>query len=123
MASTYHYGPLRLNEILKFDNVITNMRNAYHPYNGTFVAPVDGVYMFFATIAGSGDVTSDGYVHFVLNGNWVNKILVANVQQSSQMLILNLRAYDQVYLTNGVDYKSVLGVTYSSFSGVLLFPV
>ncbi|XP_052709809.1 uncharacterized protein LOC128184398 [Crassostrea angulata] len=36
--------------ILAFDNVITNVGNAYHPHSGTFIAPRSGLYVFTWTI-------------------------------------------------------------------------
>ena len=35
--------------ILAFDTVITNVRNAYHPQSGTFIAPRTGLYVFTST--------------------------------------------------------------------------
>lgn len=32
--------------IIVFDQVVTNVRNGYHPHSGTFMAPRSGLYVF-----------------------------------------------------------------------------
>ena len=38
------------NDIIKFDDVLTNVGNAYNPTSGKFVAPYNGSYLFTVVI-------------------------------------------------------------------------
>ena len=40
-----------VNSIVIFNHVLTNVGNAYHPDNGTFIAPVSGTYSFTMNLA------------------------------------------------------------------------
>lgn len=62
-ASVAHY-------IFKFDIVVTNVGNAYHPHMGTFIAPRSGLYVLTWTIR----VNSNSYqtTELVVNNNVVS---------------------------------------------------
>ena len=39
-------------DTLLFDHVETNIGNSYNGHTGAFIAPINGVYMFFYTVCG-----------------------------------------------------------------------
>ena len=106
---------------MKFDNVVTNIGNAYHALSGNFIAPIDGEYMFFATVCGcKNSIGGQNFVRFLHNGKRLTELRVSSYDQSSQMFILRLRADDEIKLINNVANDLLFGEAYSSFSGLLL---
>lgn len=109
-ASIAHY-------ILKFDNVITNVGNAYHPHVGTFIAPRSGLYVFTWTIRMTGH--SYQTTELVVNNNVVNldgsvsSTAVTHVNQGDDVVIRT----HAVYHTGNV-ISNTLGR--SSFAGWIL---
>lgn len=118
-ASIAHY-------IFKFDNVITNVGNAYHPHVGTFIAPRSGLYVFTWTIRMTGH--SYQTTELVVNNNVVNLLhfnpgnnidgsvsstAVAHVNQGDDVVIRT----HAVYHTGNV-ISNTLGR--SSFAGWIL---
>lgn len=115
-----------MNQNIVFDNAVTNIGNAYHPIHGIFTAPVDGVYIFGVTVAGRFSSSSSGdqkfYAWLNVNGTLVVEFLAPNYEQSTHLVILQLRAGTDVSVKNSVLDQSVLGFKrYSSFSGFLLY--
>ena len=41
---------ININEVIKFDDVLTNVGNAYNPTSGKFIAPYNGSYLFTLVI-------------------------------------------------------------------------
>lgn len=105
-----------------FQQVLTNIGNAYNNNTGAFVAPVDGTYVFHATIMGI-DTGSDKHtsVHFDVNGTRYAELYVTAYDQSSQMLVINLKPGQTVTLRNYQPDEGFIGQHFSSFSGFLLY--
>ena len=109
-----------MNQIVLFDHVLTNMGNAYHAHSGIFTAPVNGVYVISVTIAGWKRSEDHIYVQMKQNGNSLCYVWVTQ-DQSSQTLVLRLQKNDEIYLVNLRPSDVILGNTFSSFSGFLLY--
>ncbi|XP_063427026.1 complement C1q-like protein 3 [Mytilus trossulus] len=109
------------NDAIKFDKIVTNIRNGYNPTTGIFTAPVAGVYQFSYTVL-TGD--GKGLVVYLSHNN--------NMQQSTWLsgsrhetgtnnIILNLKKGDQVAVKSHGSYIVHSGsYLYSSFSGYLI---
>ena len=116
---TYHLGA---HQNIAFDNVITNLGDAYNSHMGGFIAPFSGVYVLSTTLLSY--TGSDALFAVLHNGNVVTNIYhVINSddrQSSSVTVVLQLSKGDDVSVANKDADKSVNGYHYSSFSGFLL---
>ncbi|XP_069135406.1 complement C1q tumor necrosis factor-related protein 3-like [Argopecten irradians] len=57
-----------IGNVFKFDNVITNVGNAYNPTTGVFTCPVSGTYVFMWSL----EIFNTGFAHALLVKNGVN---------------------------------------------------
>ncbi|KAL4239166.1 hypothetical protein ACF0H5_003868 [Mactra antiquata] len=115
---------LGANQVLTFDNIVTNIGNAYSNYSGVFVAPVQGTYVFHATVMGRSvhDVTHNKYAaHFDVDGSIYSRLFGSAYDQSSQMLIIDLNPGQSVSIRNEHIDEGFIGTHYTTFSGFLLF--
>ncbi|XP_060567975.1 complement C1q tumor necrosis factor-related protein 3-like [Ruditapes philippinarum] len=103
-----------------FDHAVTNVGNGYLPHHGTFVAPVSGTYVFSVTLLHGEEETT--YGHFVVNGSIVAKLYLYS-QQTSQLIIVNLRKGDDVSVQNADLDRTFICSQYCTFSGFLLYEV
>ncbi|XP_063448416.1 complement C1q-like protein 4 [Mytilus trossulus] len=115
--------------VLKFDQVLTNVGNAYNSATGTFTAPFPGTYLFSWNIR-SGYVSSI-VAKLMVNGTPVQATHTdSSLNQSngfeahsSKTAILNLQQNDRVYIENfpqrGQIHSDANGHT--GFVGTLLF--
>ncbi|XP_063448414.1 complement C1q-like protein 4 [Mytilus trossulus] len=115
--------------VLKFDQVLTNVGNAYNSATGTFTAPFPGTYLFSWNIR-SGYVSSI-VAKLMVNGTPVQATHTdSSLNQShgfeahsSKTAILNLQQNDRVYIENfpqrGQMHSDANGHT--GFVGTLLF--
>ncbi|CAI5660081.1 unnamed protein product [Oreochromis niloticus] len=71
-------GPYNTHMTLIFKRVVTNIGNTYNPHTGIFTAPVRGVYHFYWTVYGNGNIPAGAYLF--RNGE---KIFVTFVRQTS----------------------------------------
>ncbi|KAL4229679.1 hypothetical protein ACF0H5_010067 [Mactra antiquata] len=111
-------------QILLFQQTHTNIGNAYNNNTGSFVAPVDGTYVLHATIMGidtAGVSQNHFHAHFDINGVPYSKFYVTAYDQSSQMLVINLKAGQTVNVKNDITDAGFVGQHYSTFSGFLLY--
>ena len=110
---------LGINQDIVFDHILTNIGNAYIAHHGTFVAPVDGTYVFSVTLR-----ATNIYTHFVVNGTVIAKLDMhpANgyTQASHTMVVSMKKGHDASVQSSAVE-TSIYGDRYSSFSGFLLF--
>lgn len=112
------------NQIIVFDQAITNVGNAYNPITGGFVAPADGTYIFHVTMMGKDVHTSTSNhfsAHIDVDGTVYSQLWVEPYQQSSQMFVSELKAGQTVSVKNHVLDDGYIGQHMSSFSGFLLY--
>ncbi|KAL4228791.1 Caprin member 2 [Mactra antiquata] len=115
---------LGLNQNVIFNEVETNIGNAYNSHHGVFLAPLAGTYVFHVTIFATSN--EETWCKIVVNGN--NKVDVyaySNVGHSdtgSQSLVVHLNQGDDVAIQNGRAGDNVYGDynTWTTFSGFLL---
>ncbi|XP_036414828.1 complement C1q-like protein 4 [Colossoma macropomum] len=118
-------GPFDVEIRLVFDNIITNIGNAYNPVTGAFTAPVRGVYQFDLHIHGEGSDSTPTAVDLLKNSMF---IIVAHGHQpdhrvsTSNGVLLLLEVGDIITLKMP-SRRSVYGDVYrvTTFSGHLLF--
>lgn len=111
-----------MNQNIVFDQASTNVGKAYNPQQGLFTAPVDGLYVFFATVTGKHrDDNTDYYAHFDVNGRTYAKFVTFPNEQSSQMIVVQLSLGDNVSIKNNLPDDSILGSEFTTFSGFLLY--
>ncbi|OPL33253.1 hypothetical protein AM593_03834, partial [Mytilus galloprovincialis] len=94
------------NKAIKFDKVVTNIRNGYNPTTGIFTAPVAGVYQFSYTVMSQGGKYL--HVHLALNNikqqsTWLKG---SSHETGTTSIILNLKKGDQVAVMS-VDGRSI----------------
>ncbi|KAL4224389.1 hypothetical protein ACF0H5_017841 [Mactra antiquata] len=116
----HHLGS---NQILPFQTSFTNVGNAFNNNTGAFVAPVDGTYVFHATILAIDIPTDNGHfrAHFDVNGTTYSVFYVTSYDQSSQMFVINLKSGDTVSIRNDSTDYGFYGEQHSTFSGFLLY--
>ena len=100
--------------------MVTNIGNGYHNLHGNFVAPVAGVYVFYASI-----LSDSGNCHAKLmkNGQTLAMFSTPELYDSAgHMAVIELNAGDDVAVKNA-DYPDTVyfGSYYSTFSGFLLY--
>ncbi|KAL4230485.1 hypothetical protein ACF0H5_010867 [Mactra antiquata] len=121
--AVYSNHDLGANQVIPFQQTITNNGNAYNSHTSLFVAPVDGTYVFHATLLGL-DMPighSKMRAHFDVDGTQYSVLYVSAYDQTSQMLVINLKAGQSVSLRNDNIDAGFRGQHYSSFSGFLLY--
>ncbi|XP_026037102.1 complement C1q-like protein 2 [Astatotilapia calliptera] len=118
-------GPFDSHTILIYNNVFTNVGNAYSPHTGIFAAPVRGAYHFEFHVAGPGNSSHGLCTVLVRNGMhvvtaWDQK--ESTFGSSSNGVTLILEAGDQVFMRLWSQYKIYDDQHhYSTFSGHMLF--
>lgn len=116
-----HLHMLGTGQTIKFDDVITNLGSGYCPVTGVFTCPVDGIYVFVATIMCHSGKCNE--LQLMMDG--VRKMLVytaghSHPNQSSNSVVLQLKESDRLWIeTHGYPSpSSVYGGNWSSFTGV-----
>ena len=104
-----------------FDTVRTNVGNGYNIDDGSFTAPVDGIYQFSSTMMTAQD--GEIWAHFSLNGRNMAYIYAHGTEgrhdQGANTVILQLNKGDRVCVMSRYT-STILGDGYSTFSGNLL---
>ncbi|KAL4238845.1 hypothetical protein ACF0H5_003552 [Mactra antiquata] len=119
VSQVHHLGN---NQVLPFQLIVTNIGNAFNNNTGSFVAPVDGTYVFHATILAIDAATNAHFrAHFDINGSTYSVFFVTSYDQSSQMLVIELKASDTVTIRNDYTDFGVFGKHHTTFSGFLLY--
>ena len=118
-----HAVNLGANQNIAFDNVITNVGNAYNSHAGVFIAPVSGIYVFSTSIM-SYQNTRTHYA-FERNGNIVMRLFyngdeLLAYDTTGSTITLQLSKCDDVAVVNGDLDNDVHGNHYSSITGFLL---
>ncbi|KAK1150971.1 complement C1q-like protein 4 [Acipenser oxyrinchus oxyrinchus] len=115
------------NEVLKFDDVVTNVGNYYEPSTGKFTCPLPGIYYFtYHVLMRGGDGTSM-WADLKKNGQVRASAIAQDADQNydyaSNSVILHLDVGDEVCVQ--LDGGKVHGGNtnkYSTFSGFLIYP-
>ena len=120
---TDHAQNLGANQNVAFDNVVTDIGDAYNAHGGIFIAPVSGIYIFSTTIMSSHKTNS----HFALkrNGTRVTQLYYHGnalyaYDTTGVTVVLELTKGDDISIVNLDADKDVHGHHYSSFTGFLL---
>jgi len=118
----HHIDHIGKNQSIAFDDVVTNVGNAYNPHFGSFVAPVAGTYIFSVTLMAYGNHIT--HYDFALNGHRMSMIYVradsSNNAVSSQTIALQMKQGDDLSVRNIDAGESLHGYGYSSLTGFLL---
>ncbi|KAJ8311024.1 hypothetical protein KUTeg_011425 [Tegillarca granosa] len=87
-------------QAIEYDNVITNLGNAYDPRHGHFTAPVKGLYLFSVTLMSSyGSNPNDLNAELVKNGVQTIPLYATSLDSdsTSATVLLTLNAGDMVW--------------------------
>ncbi|XP_045168767.2 caprin-2-like [Mercenaria mercenaria] len=114
-----HIEKLGKNQPIIFDNIVTNIGQAYSETSGKFTAPKDGVYYFIATVLSfSGQQLR---TEIVRNGQFMVKMYSYDKahEQGTSGVVLHLNASDEVWVRHymGTEGENVYGYHWSTFSG------
>ncbi|KAJ8369952.1 hypothetical protein SKAU_G00099800 [Synaphobranchus kaupii] len=114
-------------EVLKFDDVVTNVGNYYEPTTGKFTCPLPGIYYFtYHVLMRGGDGTSmwaDLKKNDQVKASAIAQDADQNYDYASNSVILHLDVGDEVCVQ--LDGGKVHGGNtnkYSTFSGFLIYP-
>ncbi|XP_032939310.1 complement C1q-like protein 4 [Catharus ustulatus] len=114
-------------EVLRFDDVVTNVGNYYEPSSGKFTCPLAGIYFFtYHVLMRGGDGTSM-WADLMKNGQVRASAIAQDADQNydyaSNSVILHLDVGDEVFVK--LDGGKVHGGNtnkYSTFSGFIIYP-
>lgn len=108
---------------LVFTDVITNVGNAYSAKTGTFIAPCDGIFVFFNHILGTSHMVE---MWMQKNGNNVLYIEVNAVDADGNMVVLELKQGDKINVTNyhrAGSPPAYVQRLRTTFSGYMIYPL
>ncbi|XP_029376131.1 complement C1q-like protein 2 [Echeneis naucrates] len=114
-------------EVLRFDDVITNLGNHYDPSTGKFTCHVSGIYFFtYHVLMRGGDGTSM-WADLCKNGQVRASAIAQDADQNydyaSNSAVLHLDSGDEVYVKlDGGKAHGGNNNKYSTFSGFILYP-
>ncbi|KAM6893685.1 complement C1q-like protein 2 [Xenentodon cancila] len=114
-------------EVLKFDDVITNLGNNYDTSTGKFTCHVSGIYFFtYHVLMRGGDGTSM-WADLCKNGQVRASAIAQDADQNydyaSNSAVLHLDSGDEVYVKlDGGKAHGGNNNKYSTFSGFILYP-
>ncbi|XP_076008596.1 complement C1q-like protein 2 [Genypterus blacodes] len=114
-------------EVLRFDDVITNLGNHYDPSTGKFTCYVSGIYYFtYHVLMRGGDGTSM-WADLCKNGQVRASAIAQDADQNydyaSNTAVLHLDSGDEIYVKlDGGKAHGGNNNKYSTFSGFILYP-
>ncbi|KAH3866799.1 heavy metal-binding protein HIP-like [Dreissena polymorpha] len=119
-------GPMGLHQTVVFDNVVTNIGNAYNKFSGMFTAPVSGTYViFWSTFNRDRTHFPSELVHNanVAGQAWSDAYDHNDGAMASNQAVLQMNAGDIAYIREGTFPQSAIshGNSMTSFSGLLLY--
>uniref|UniRef100_A0A671L3Z9 Complement C1q-like protein 3 n=2 Tax=Sinocyclocheilus anshuiensis TaxID=1608454 RepID=A0A671L3Z9_9TELE len=113
-------------EVLKFDDVVTNLGNHYDPSSGKFTCSIPGIYLFvYHVLMRGGDGTS--MWADLCKNNQVRASAIAqdadqNYDYASNSVILHLEPGDEIYIKlDGGKAHGGNNNKYSTFSGFMVY--
>ena len=111
-----------------FDNVITNVGNAYLSSHGHFITPVKGVYIFFVSLTNVPEHSASAAL--IQNGQWIGHVLAHGSASNSGLYVTSTLAStvqldigDEVWVQNTQsfsDVEEIDGYNWSYFTGHLV---
>ncbi|XP_012295539.1 complement C1q subcomponent subunit B [Aotus nancymaae] len=118
-------APLRRDQTVRFDHVITNVNNNYEPRSGKFTCKVSGLYYFTYHASSRGNLC----LNLMRGRERAQKVVTFcdytynTYQVTTGGLVLKLEQGENVFL-QATDKNSLVGLegANSIFSGFLLFP-
>ncbi|XP_028842065.1 C1q-related factor-like [Denticeps clupeoides] len=113
-------------EILKFDDVVTNLGNNYDGVSGKFICSVPGTYFFIYHVLMRGGDGTSMWADLCKNGQVRASAIAQDADQNydyaSNSVILHLDAGDEVYIKlDGGKAHGGNNNKYSTFSGFILY--
>ncbi|CDQ80900.1 unnamed protein product [Oncorhynchus mykiss] len=113
-------------EVLKFDDVVTNLGNHYDPTTGKFTCSIPGIYFFvYHVLMRGGDGTS--MWADLCKNNQVRASAIAqdadqNYDYASNSVVLHLEPGDEIYIKlDGGKAHGGNNNKYSTFSGFIVY--
>ncbi|XP_008332628.1 complement C1q-like protein 3b [Cynoglossus semilaevis] len=113
-------------EVLKFDDVVTNIGNHYDPSTGKFTCSIPGVYFFIYHVLMRGGDGTSMWADLCKN-NQVRASAIAqdadqNYDYASNSVVLHLEPGDEIYIKlDGGKAHGGNNNKYSTFSGFMLY--
>lgn len=124
-VGSHHIEHAGANQPIVFDDVITNLGNAYNKFAGDFRAPVEGTYVFSVTLMAYGAHTT--HYRITQNGQGKGNIYLRGQDgaytTSAMTAVLELKQGDNVTIQNVDADEYLYGYAYSTFSGFLLYQI
>ncbi|KAJ8013054.1 hypothetical protein DPEC_G00049320 [Dallia pectoralis] len=114
-------------EVLRFDDVVTNLGKHYDPSTGKFTCQVSGIYYFtYHVLMRGGDGTSM-WADLCKNGQVRASAIAQDADQNydyaSNSVVLHLDSGDEIYIKlDGGKAHGGNNNKYSTFSGFILYP-
>ncbi|XP_056440460.1 complement C1q-like protein 3 [Gadus chalcogrammus] len=113
-------------EVLKFDDVVTNLGNHYDPTTGKFTCSIPGIYFFtYHVLMRGGDGTSmwaDLCKNIQVRASAIAQDADQNYDYASNSVVLHLVPGDEVYIKlDGGKAHGGNNNKYSTFSGFILY--
>ncbi|XP_055071535.1 complement C1q-like protein 2 [Misgurnus anguillicaudatus] len=114
-------------EVLRFDDVVTNVGSHYDPTTGKFTCQVSGIYYFtYHVLMRGGDGTSM-WADLCKNGQVRASAIAQDADQNydyaSNSVVLHLDSGDEIYVKlDGGKAHGGNNNKYSTFSGFILYP-
>ncbi|XP_072272896.1 complement C1q-like protein 2 [Pyxicephalus adspersus] len=114
-------------ELLKFDDVVTNLGNHYDPTTGKFTCQVPGIYYFTYHILMRGGDGTSMWADLCKNGQVRASAIAQDADQNydyaSNSVVLHLDSGDEIYVKlDGGKAHGGNNNKYSTFSGFILYP-
>ena len=121
LATMASHASVSASNTIIFDTVRTNVGSGYNIDDGSFTAPVDGIYQFSSSMMTEQD--GEIWAYFSLNGRNMAYIYAHGTEgrhdQGANTVILQLNKGDKVGVVNH-HTSTIYGGGYSTFSGNLL---
>ena len=117
-----------IDDKIVFETVSLNVGQGYKSGNGTFIAPIDGIYIFSTSVMMQGTSATDHEMHVIIEKNNAEIAGAYGNNQgvyehSSVTAAMSLKAGDNVAVTverhSGITFY---GDNLTSFTGFLLYP-
>ncbi|KAJ8012244.1 hypothetical protein DPEC_G00066670 [Dallia pectoralis] len=113
-------------EVLKFDDVVTNIGNHYDPTTGKFTCSIPGIYFFvYHVLMRGGDGTSmwaDLCKNYQVRASAIAQDADQNYDYASNSAVLHLESGDEIYIKlDGGKAHGGNNNKYSTFSGFIIY--